>query len=71
MGRTPRDGDVAMRPPVPFGTRYLIHSGPFAGKVVTVADRIGDGNTEFDIWQSNCDTALAYGYQDITIERLP
>lgn len=59
-------GAVAMNG-VPFGTRYEVLSGPAAGRVLTVEDRIGHGS-QFDIWMSS--GCSSYGRRQITIRRV-
>jgi len=59
-------GIVAMNE-VPLGTVVRIVSGPFAGAVETVMDRIGWGS-ELDFWLPSCWEARQYGRQWIEIE---
>ncbi|MEX2588034.1 MAG: hypothetical protein WD602_08600 [Actinomycetota bacterium] len=66
-GKPVYDGAAAMNG-VPLGTRYQVVSGPQAGKVYTVEDRIGH-SSEFDIaFPGDCDAAVAYGRRIINIE---
>lgn len=64
--RRPRDGDVAMNG-VALGSRWHVVDGPFAGRTLVVADRIGHGS-QFDIWMASCDAARDYGRRRITVE---
>lgn len=73
-GERTYDGAVAMgtkkNPEPPFGTRFRVLSGPFAGRTLTVADRIGHGS-QFDIaMPGRCPAALEYGRKQITVERV-
>lgn len=62
-------GSVAVNG-VPLGTRYLIQTGTWAGRIVTVRDRIGNGSA-FDIaMPGNCGAARSYGRRNITVSRL-
>lgn len=54
---------------LPLGTRVRVTSGPFVGNILTVLDHIGYGS-QFDIWQSSCSAADAYGRHTITIQVL-
>lgn len=67
-GERVHDGAVAMNG-VPFGTRFEVLSGPYAGRVLTVKDRIGH-SSEFDIWMASCDAALNYGRRRISIRQV-
>ncbi len=62
------DGSVAMNG-VPFGSKWKALTGPRAGQVFTVNDRIGH-SSQFDIWMSSCAAALQYGRKEIQIERV-
>jgi len=62
-------GIVAMNE-LPLGTVVRIVSGPFAGAVETVMDRIGWGS-ELDFWLPSCWEARQYGRQWIEIEVVP
>jgi hypothetical protein len=68
-GRMPFDG-AAAKNLVPFGTKYLITSGPLAGKVVQITDRHKPGSTELDIWLSTCEAAKRYGRRTVGVVRL-
>jgi 3D (Asp-Asp-Asp) domain-containing protein len=59
-------GIVAMNA-LPLGSTIHIVSGPFAGAVETVMDRIGWGS-ELDFWLPSCWEARQYGRQWIEIE---
>lgn len=61
------DGAVACNF-LPLGTRTLVLSGSYAGRVLVVEDRIGWGS-EYDIWMAT--GALQYGRQQIMIQLLP
>lgn len=62
-------GAVAMNGE-PFGSRWLVHTGPLAGQTLTVADRIGHSSA-FDIaMPADCPAAIRYGRRQITIERV-
>lgn len=61
-------GSVAMNG-VPFGSRWLVRSGPMAGQVLEVNDRIGH-SSEFDVWMPSCDAAITYGRRQIEVERV-
>lgn len=56
---------------VPMGTRYAINSGPMAGLVVTVRDRIGHGSSLDIAMPGNCGAARSYGRRQISFSRLP
>lgn len=65
-GRTPRMGDVAMND-VPMGSRWYVHDGPYAGRVLVVADRIGH-SSQFDVWNPSRTWCLdTYGRRQIRI----
>lgn len=65
-GRTPRLGDVAMNG-VPMGSRWYVHDGPYAGRVLVVADRIGH-SSQFDVWNPSRAWCLdVYGRRTIRI----
>lgn len=66
-GEQVHDGAVAMNG-VPFGTRFKVVSGPLAGRIFTVKDRIGHGSM-FDVWMGSCADALSYGRRSIQIQR--
>lgn len=67
-GQAVYDGAVAMNG-VPLGAQYEVLSGPYAGSVLTVADRIGHGSS-FDIaMPGRCDDAIAYGRRTIQVRR--
>lgn len=69
-GRRVFHGAVAMNG-VAFGTRWRILDGPLAGRVLTVADRIGH-SSQFDVaMPGDCQAARRYGRRTVTIERLP
>lgn len=68
-GQRVHDGAVAMNG-VGFGVRWRVLSGPMAGRVFTVKDRIGH-SSQFDIaMPGRCDAARRYGRHTITIERV-
>lgn len=68
-GRRVYSGAVAMNG-VPFGSRWEVLSGPWAGRVLTVADRIGHGS-QFDVaMPGNCRAAINYGRRTIKIRRV-
>jgi 3D (Asp-Asp-Asp) domain-containing protein len=60
-------GEVAMNG-VPLGSTWAVRSGPLAGRVLVVTDRIGHGS-QFDVWFSTCSAARAYGRRTIEIVR--
>jgi hypothetical protein len=65
-GQTVHVGAAAMNG-VPFGTRVQILSGPLAGALVVIEDRIGHGS-DLDITMPwNCAGALLYGRQRIAV----
>ncbi len=61
-------GQAAMNG-VPFGSRFVVHDGPYPGTVYEVTDRVA-GSSEFDIWFDSCDDAFAYGRRTITVEQV-
>ncbi|MEX2586421.1 MAG: hypothetical protein WD602_00295 [Actinomycetota bacterium] len=68
-GRRTYTGAAAMNG-VPLGARYRVLSGPAAGRVFTIEDRIGWGS-QFDIaYPGNCGAARQYGSRTISIERM-
>ncbi|MBA2282687.1 MAG: hypothetical protein H0W25_15870 [Acidimicrobiia bacterium] len=60
-------GQVAMND-VPLGTVWTVDSGPLAGVVLVVTDRIGHG-TDFDVWFGSCDAARRYGRRTIVVQQ--
>ena len=55
---------------VPLGARYRVLSGPYAGRTLVVADRIGH-SSQFDIaMPGDCDAARRYGRRTISVERV-
>lgn len=61
-------GAVAMAEP--FGSRWLVLSGPLAGGVFTAADRYGHG-TQFDVaMPGECGRARVYGLRIIQVQRV-
>ena len=50
-----------------FGTRLKLLTGRFAGRIVTVADRIGWGS-QLDIFTWSCNEALWYGREEVQVE---
>lgn len=61
-------GAVAMAEP--FGSRWLVLSGPLAGQVFTAADRYGWG-TQFDVaMPGECGRARVYGLRIIQVVRV-
>jgi hypothetical protein len=65
------DGAAAMRgDPPPVGLRLRLLTGPLAGKVVEVRDRIGHGS-ELDLaMPGRCREALDYGRKSVLVEVL-
>jgi hypothetical protein len=54
----------------PFGSRWQVLSGTFAGQVFTAADRYG-GGTQMDIaLPGDCGRARAYGRQVVKVQRV-
>lgn len=61
-------GAVAMAEP--FGSRWLVLSGPLTGGVFTAKDHFGHG-TDFDIaMPGECGRARAYGLRVIQVVRV-
>lgn len=61
-------GAVAMAEP--FGTRWLVLSGPLAGQTFTAADHYGHG-TQFDVaMPGECGRARNYGLRIIQVQRV-
>lgn len=68
-GRRAYYGAAAMNA-VPLGTTYRVLSGPAAGRVLTIEDRIGRGS-QFDVaYPGDCYSARLYGRRTISIERM-
>ena len=68
-GQPAYNGAVAMNGQ-PFGSRWRVLSGPLAGRVFVVADRIHHGS-DFDVaMPGDCQQARAYGRRTITVERI-
>lgn len=68
-GRRVYTGAAAMNG-VPLGVRYRVLSGPAAGRVFTIEDRIGSGS-QFDIaYPGDCYSARQYGSRTISVERM-
>ncbi len=66
-GKAVYEGAAAMNG-VPLGTKYQVVSGPEAGKIYTIEDRIGH-SSDFDIaYPGDCDAAIEYGRRTIRIE---
>jgi hypothetical protein len=61
-------GAVAMAEP--FGSRWLVLSGPLVGQVFTAADHYGHG-TQFDVaMPGECGRARDYGLRVIQVKRV-
>jgi hypothetical protein len=68
-GRRVYWGAVAMNG-VPLGSRWAVLSGPWAGRVLTVEDRIGHGSG-FDVaMPGSCGAARSYGRRAIQVRRV-
>jgi 3D (Asp-Asp-Asp) domain-containing protein len=52
---------------LPLGSHIRILTGPLAGYVATVLDRIGWG-TDLDVWMASCWEARQYGKQVVQIQ---
>lgn len=62
-------GSVAMNG-VPLGSRWAVLSGPLAGRVLVVRDRIGH-SSGFDVaMPGNCRAAINYGRRTVQIRRV-